>query len=197
MRSSKIFGRYHLSFPCKRILYWSIHICHIIIHDNFIMCWQRKSIATHYIQLFRKGPLCVVILQVSSQWALMYHPWNISWYHKKNHHFKRSWTFDYFISLLVMKPKFSVRIRSISWPIPYMSCRRQYPGPRFNRRIIVRCLIVSLEAARLVVEMIGSRWNLTGACQISERSGNSKHQSRGFETYRDLTIRLKWGLGHQ
>ena len=99
---------------------------------QFVLCWKRKSIAIHYIQLFRKGPVCVVILQVSSQWAIMYHPWNISWYHKKNYHFKRSWTFDHLLTLLVMKPKFSVRIRSISWPIPYMSCRRQYPGPRFN-----------------------------------------------------------------
>ena len=30
---------------------------------------------------------------------------------------------------------------------------------------------------------------LTGVCQISKRSHNSKHKSRGFETSRDLTIR--------
>ena len=53
--------------------------------------------------------------------------------------------------------------------------RLQYPITR---------LILSLEATRLVVWIIASLRNLTGTsdCQITERSDNSKHKSRGFIT---------------
>ena len=57
----------------------------------------------------------------------------------------------------------------------------------------------SLAAARLVVKIIASLWNLSalrqhswwcrGASQISERLCNSKYKSRSFETLLDLTIR--------
>ena len=45
----------------------------------------------------------------------------------------------------------------------------------------------SFEAAKLVVQIIVSLWNLTGtsaaACQISERMYNSKYKSRGFRDF--------------
>ena len=54
----------------------------------------------------------------------------------------------------------------------------------------------SIEAAMLVFRMIRLLWNLTfrkqccrGAFKISKRCDNSNHQSRGFETSRDLIMR--------
>ena len=55
----------------------------------------------------------------------------------------------------------------------------------------------SLEATRLTVLMIVSFWNLTGISsallprylKISEQLGESKPESRGFETSRYLTVR--------
>ena len=49
-----------------------------------------------------------------------------------------------------------------------------YPRPKFN---------CSLARPPLKI-----RQCCRGACQISERSDNSKYKSRGFETLRDLTI---------
>ena len=55
----------------------------------------------------------------------------------------------------------------------------------------------SLEVARFVCRIVWSFWNLTAhqqhccrdACQISKRCHNSNYQSRGFETWRNLTRR--------
>ena len=54
-------------------------------------------------------------------------------------------------------------------------------GPRFNiRQDIYRKISWSLEAAKLCCR---------DTCQISEQSNNFKYKSRGFETFRDLTVR--------
>ena len=54
-----------------------------------------------------------------------------------------------------------------------------------------------LEAARKVVQIIASLWNLTvtsaallSMCLSNFKAISSKYKSRGFETSRDLTIRL-------
>ena len=52
-----------------------------------------------------------------------------------------------------------------------------------------RQISCSLKAARLDVIMIVSLLNFTGACQISEQLEESKSESRGFETSRDLAVR--------
>ena len=77
---------------------------------------------------------------------------------------------------------------------PFSSCRGPFQYP--IRRFIIRSRKVS-KARDWVLKC----WNhfeiwqaprqqyCRGACQISERSDNSKYKSRGFETLRDLTIR--------
>ena len=75
-------------------------------------------------------------------------------------------------------------------------------GPvSISDKALYRKISWSLEGARLVVWIIAWLWNFTGtsaailpsACQISERSYNSKYKSLGFETSRDLTIRHHMG----
>ena len=67
-----------------------------------------------------------------------------------------------------------------------------------SRKTSYRQISRSLEGARLGVIMIVSFWNLWQAsrqhccrdgCQISKRLKKSKHESRGFETSRDLAVR--------
>ena len=72
----------------------------------------------------------------------------------------------------------------------------QYP----IRRLIVRSRKVSKARDRMLkclyrfeIWQAPRQQCCRGACQIAERSDNSKYKSRGFETLRDLTIRRRIG----
>ena len=90
---------------------------------------------------------------------------------------------------------FAISRRSV---ITYINCRAssQYP----KRRLFVRSRKVSKPrdwyfklSYRFEIWQAHRQHCCRSACQISERSDNSKYKSRGFETWRDLTERRLFG----
>ena len=77
---------------------------------------------------------------------------------------------------------------------------KQGPSQYPKRRLFVRSREVSKPrdwyfklSHRFAIWQAHRQQCCRSACQISERSGNSKYKSRGFETWRDLTERRLFG----
>ena len=88
----------------------------------------------------------------------------------------------------------------LSWPLAYLDRRLWVPSQYPKRRLFLRSRKVSKPrdwyfklSYRFEIWQAHRQHCCRSACQISERSDNSKYKSRGFETLRDLTERRLFG----
>ena len=86
------------------------------------------------------------------------------------------------------------------WPLLMQCLVAWAPSQYAKKRLIVRSREVSKPrdwyfklSYRFEIWQAHRQHCCRSACQISERSDNSKYKSRGFETSRDLTIRRLFG----